>query len=116
VESPYDYVRDGPAPARVREACGEILDAAAARLLERGPDRVVVSRDGGACRASRARDAHGITPDIVFVRADGWMLGAPARFESVAARMWAQEWVGFCVLGAYQVMFLPISDYKMPEH
>jgi hypothetical protein len=34
----------------------------------------------------------GITPDIVFVRTDGWMLGAPMEFVDVAEQMWLDMW------------------------
>ena len=35
-------------------------------------------------------------PQIVFVRHDGWMLGAHVKFEEVAYKLWKEEWVGFC--------------------
>lgn len=58
------------------------------------PNRVVVNREGEALRPSIARKRHGVEADIIFVRKDGWTLGAPAELASVAERMWRDEWVG----------------------
>ena len=37
-----------------------------------------------------------VAPVVVFIRDDGWMLGASDIFESVAYDMWKDKWVGFC--------------------
>ncbi len=64
-------------------------------LLERiatvGPDRVMVN-ENEAVSAARARE-RGIVSDVVFVRDDGWTLGAPARLEDAACRQWIGDWV-----------------------
>ena len=36
-----------------------------------------------------------MSPYVMFVRGDGWILGAARKFENVAYRMWQDEWVGF---------------------
>lgn len=36
-----------------------------------------------------------ISPYVMFIRGDGWILGAARKFENVAYRMWQDEWVGF---------------------
>src|SRR5262245_59247353 len=46
-------------------------------------NRVVIDELGGAVNPRRASEM-GVTPDVVFIRNDGWVLGAPARLESVA--------------------------------
>lgn len=58
-------------------------------------DRVVINSDGYAVTPQRARDEYSISPDIVFVRDDGWTLGAPKSLERIAYRMWKKEWVYF---------------------
>ena len=36
-----------------------------------------------------------ISPYVMFIRGDGWILGAASKFEDIAYRMWQDEWVGF---------------------
>lgn len=36
-----------------------------------------------------------MSPYVMFIRGDGWVLGAARKFENVAYRMWQDEWVGF---------------------
>lgn len=56
-----------------------------------GFNRVVINYDGEATTERRAHEM-GITPDVGFMRDDGWSLGAPADLEDVAFRLWADEW------------------------
>jgi hypothetical protein len=59
-------------------------------LLLNGPQRVVVKVRGGlyaTCPDLAARD-YGIYPEVVFIRADGWTLGTPRRFEPQASKLW----------------------------
>lgn len=62
------------------------------RLAIMGPARVVVDRSGRAVPPDQASE-RGIAWDVIFVRRDGWTLGAPARLAKVAFRMWEGEWV-----------------------
>lgn len=48
--------------------------------------RIVINKEGEAVTMKRAREM-GILPLIVFIRNDGWMLGAPLEFEKVAYEM-----------------------------
>jgi hypothetical protein len=54
--------------------------------------RVVVAATGAVVSLSRARRL-GIEPDVIFVRADGWTLGAPWRFAPVAVHLWLDDWI-----------------------
>lgn len=56
------------------------------------PTRVVINKEGEAVPAWMA-EREGIKPVIVFVRNDGWTLGAPEEFIEVARKMWDGEWV-----------------------
>lgn len=56
-----------------------------------GFDRVVINELGLAVSQERAFRL-GVVPSVGFMRADGWSLGAPREFESVAQKMWADEW------------------------
>jgi hypothetical protein len=58
-----------------------------------GPTRVVVNSDGEAKPPMRAKKENEIKPDVIFVRNDGWSLGAPIELYDVAEKMWAGDWV-----------------------
>lgn len=72
--------------------CEQELENALERIRAVGPDRVVVSDQGIAIPAADAA-VNGIRPDVVFVRNDGWSLGAPARLEGVARWQWLRFWI-----------------------
>lgn len=52
------------------------------------PTRIVVDRHGSA-RPPKLGDRY----DVIFVRDDGWSLGAPKRFRRTAHKLWAGSWV-----------------------
>lgn len=51
------------------------------------PTRILTSRDGRAVLPSQTK----VKPEVLFVRDDGWVLGAPERLEAHACRM-AERW------------------------
>ena len=57
-----------------------------------GPQRVVINEAGEATTFLRAAEEYQISPDIIFIRDDGWSLGAPKQFQDVAEQMWADKW------------------------
>jgi hypothetical protein len=62
---------------------------------ETGPNRIVVNKEGYATNQRRARECFGIdTPDVIFIRYDGWCLGAPLKFEDIAFKSWEGDWLG----------------------
>lgn len=63
-----------------------------------GPQRVVIRDDGYSVSSGRAREENYVVPDVVFVRGDGWTLGAPASLRDVAQTMWSDDWVAELVL------------------
>lgn len=62
--------------------------------IKNGPDRVIVGRDGDAVPAKRAYEEYGIVPTVILLRYDGWTLGAPEPFVSVATNLWRGDWIG----------------------
>jgi hypothetical protein len=86
------------------------LNAITARRV---PRRVVVSGEGEAVLPYKAQQM-GVVPDVVFVRKDGWTLGAPARWEQLAYKMWADEWVLFMRIGDGKAR--PIAEYEGGSH
>lgn len=55
-------------------------------------NRVVIKADGTAVNPVKAKREYQIEPGVIFVRNDGWTLGAPAHLENVAFNMWRDEW------------------------
>lgn len=76
---------------QIDQACELELTNALERIRAVGPDRVVINRQGLAVPAADAAFS-GILPDVVFVRNDGWSLGAPDEFEGAARRQWLNFW------------------------
>lgn len=74
-----------------------------------GPYRVIVDRRGSAMSAERARRDFGVVPTVVFIRADGWTIGAPPSLEAIAYKLWADEWIGFIRLPILSAS--PIDEY-----
>lgn len=85
------------------------LVAAVGRIRLHGPDRVTVNEDQEAVSYLRAHE-RGIIPDIIFIRDDGWTLGAPERFEREAYNTWPAQWIGFIRKPETEVR--PMSDYE----
>ncbi len=56
------------------------------------PFRVVINDQGYAVSPEEAK-ADGVIPDIIFIRDDGWSLGAPALLTDVAESLWKDKWV-----------------------
>jgi hypothetical protein len=58
-------------------------------------DRVVVNSDGLAVRSDRAFHEYGVISRVIFVRGDGFAVGAPNELESVAYGLWSGSWREF---------------------
>jgi hypothetical protein len=63
------------------------------------PERVVINEAGEAVPPGRALREHNIKPDVIFIRADAWSLGAPLELEATAYMLWPKEWVAYCRKG-----------------
>ena len=71
----------------------EELQRKTRRILVHGPNRVLIN-DAEALSPKRAREL-GHTADIIFIRDDGWSLGASCNLENAAYDHWPETWVGF---------------------
>ena len=89
------------------------LEHAELAIAQHGPKRVIINGEGEAVSSLRARRDHGITPDVIFIRRDGWSLGAPAIFERLAYRQWKLDWIAFWRRGRDTAS--PIREYRRPE-
>jgi hypothetical protein len=56
------------------------------------PNRVLINAGGEAIPMKRALQ-QGIVADLIFVRNDGWSLGAPGYLEQEAYSLWSDEWL-----------------------
>lgn len=63
------------------------------KIITNGPDRVVINEEGEGVSPFRASLACIILPTVIFIRADGWSLGAPRHLVNIAHKMWKDEWV-----------------------
>lgn len=59
------------------------------------PVRVLVTKEGCALPPRMAKSRYGVTPSIVFFRADGYSLAAPAELEAAAYAIWKESWIAF---------------------
>lgn len=75
------------------------VQAALKMIFLHGPSRVLIRAGGGyeGVPSQRAREQYNITPDVVFIRRDGWSLGAEAKDAPEAYVLWRDEWVAFVV-------------------
>ena len=78
-------------------------------ILSKGPDRVMID-ENEAVGWLRAKENYDITPDIIFIRNDGWSLGAPWRLKDAAEKLWSDCWVGVLI----KPNSIPVTyiDYK----
>lgn len=75
------------------------LQDAAARIAKIGPSRVVINSEGDSVPPKKAK-SRGVVPDVIFIRDDGWSLGAPPQFAAVAKSLWDDKWAGFIKRGS----------------
>ena len=62
-----------------------------ARVSTLTPTRVLISSDSDSTTPLRAK-ALGIVPEVIFVRDDGWSLGAPLKLRERARLLWSGSW------------------------
>ena len=79
-------------------------------LRKRGPDRVLVDAEGLAMNATRAMAEHNVTAQFIFIRGDGWTLGAPRHLAATAYALWVDKWVGWTDQTCRELR--PMSDEK----
>lgn len=68
----------------------------AKKVIANGPRRVLVEGGYGEL-PSRAKKDYDIEPDIIFIRNDGWSLGAPDHLADNAEKLWAGRWIGVLI-------------------
>ena len=87
------------------------LDSLVRNIKESGPARVVVEPGGYAVGYRRALADHQAVPTVIFIRDDGWTLGAPEEFIEDARAIWEREWIA--VLEVSTGRILSYSDWSL---
>ena len=72
-------------------------------------ERVLLNKKGTAVTPERAQDL-GVKADILFIRNDGFALGAQARLHFEAYSFWPKSWTHFYDYHTKKLM--PISEYR----
>ena len=72
--------------------------ASVAHIMARGPDRVMID-EYEAKPTKIAKDMYGQEPVIIFIRNDGWSLGASKDLVHAAERIWRDKWAVVLVPG-----------------
>jgi hypothetical protein len=72
----------------------DFLDEKLEEVIRLGPTRVVINEAGEATSYRLALRDYQTNYAVVFIRDDGWTLGAPAHLEAVAEKIWEDKWVG----------------------
>lgn len=76
-------------------------------VKEYGPSRVMVEKDYAI--PSHKAEKRGIKATVVFIRNDGWTLGAPVHYEKNAFETWSDHWTHFAKLP--DGVATPIEEY-----
>lgn len=59
----------------------------------RNVERVLYNEHGDSTNPSYLlRHGKKVHIDVVYIRTDGWMLGAPKHLAHIAEQMWLDEW------------------------
>jgi len=74
------------------------------------PNRIIINKQGDAVPLKIAIEKYHIFPDIIFMRRDGWSLGAPKELENVAYNLWKDEWQYYIIRPSTE--WQPITNYK----
>lgn len=77
-----------------------------------GANRLMVSAEE-AHPYTRARSQGHPVPAVVFVRDDGWTLGASTELSGAAFATWPDKWVGFVMTPGFT--YHPIAEYTGPR-
>jgi hypothetical protein len=85
------------------------LREATKKFLRFGVTRVMIS-ESEAVPPIKARKHYGIEPTVIFIRNDGWTLGAPDDLIMPAYNTWPEDWRFFIKRPSTRLQ--PISEFK----
>ena len=64
----------------------------AQQMARSTPNRILINAEGEAVTMKRVLEI-GVVADLIFVRNDGWSLGAPNYLEKEAHDLWKSDWI-----------------------
>jgi len=88
----------------------EVMLAAEIEIKRWGPRRVLIDKEGSATTPERAYRLQNRPVDIIFIRHDGWTLGATSELAEYAEQLWADHWIG--VLVTPGIRAITYAEYK----
>ena len=86
-------------PNRKEFGYNDVILRAITEIHRWGSRRVLIDKDGTTTspeRAFRLQDMR--KPDVIFIRSDGWTLGAIKELADIAESLWKKEWVAVLVI------------------
>lgn len=80
-----------------------------------GPRRVLIDKEGTSASPERAfRLQHERAADVIFIRKDGWTLGAISELAEYAENLWADHWIAVMIRPGLRS--ITYEDYKNLKH
>jgi len=73
-------------------------------------ERVLINKKGTAVTPARAEEL-GIKVDIIFIRDDNYVLGAPKNLSDEACKLWRDDWTHF--YNPKEGIIRPIGEYTL---
>lgn len=72
------------------------VKASVLHIMTRGPDRVMID-EYEAKPTKIAMDMYDQEPVVIFIRNDGWSLGATKKLVHAAERIWRDQWAAVLI-------------------
>mgnify|MGYP001559085400 CR=1 FL=1 len=88
----------------------DVMLAAETEIKRWGPRRVLIDKEGTAVSPERAYRLQDRPVDIIFIRKDGWTLGATSELAEYAEQLWADHWIA--VLVTPGIRPITYTEYK----
>lgn len=73
------------------------IKASVLHIMNRGPDRVMI--DEHEAWPTKLAKIQGHEPVVIFIRDDGWSLGASKELVHAAERIWRDKWAVVIIQG-----------------
>jgi len=91
------------------------------KIKRNGPDRVLVDEDGETVTPLTASIHYpDVKIEVIFIRKDGWSLGAHSDLIGQAYDLWADHWAFIWMLESNSVttieVFLEASEFLKQRH
>jgi len=83
-------------PTKPPSVMSTSVKGAVALILIHGPSRVMID-EYEAKPAKIAKDMYDQEPVVIFIRNDGWSLGASKKLVHAAERIWRDQWAAVLV-------------------